>query len=83
MEAFCWHPNHCQASTLVNADKQEKLTCARRSVESGSEQRVFWKRGPFRKVHFLEILESLVFRGSRDSRDIPTVWKTKENPTIS
>ena len=27
--------------------------------ESGSEKGVFWKRGPFRKVHFLEILENL------------------------
>ena len=28
---------------------------------SGSEKGVFWKRGLFRKVHFLEILEILVF----------------------
>ena len=27
--------------------------------EAGSEKRVFWKRGLFRKVHFLEILENL------------------------
>ena len=27
--------------------------------ESGSEKGVFWKRGLFRKVHFLEILENL------------------------
>ena len=26
---------------------------------SGSEEGVFWKRGLFRKVHFLEILENL------------------------
>ena len=26
---------------------------------SGSEKGVFWKRSPFRKVHFLEILENL------------------------
>ena len=26
---------------------------------SGSEKGVFWKRGLFRKVHFLEILENL------------------------
>ena len=26
---------------------------------SGSEKGVFWKRGVFRKVHFLEILENL------------------------
>ena len=28
---------------------------------SGSEKGVFWKRGLFRKVHFLEILEILEF----------------------
>ena len=28
-------------------------------LESGSEKGVFWKRGLFRKVHFLEILENL------------------------
>ena len=27
-------------------------------LESGSEKGVFWKRGLFRKVHFLEILEN-------------------------
>ena len=27
--------------------------------ESGSEKGVFWKRGLFRKIHFLEILENL------------------------
>ena len=27
--------------------------------ESGSEKGVFWKRGLFRKVHFLEVLENL------------------------
>ena len=26
---------------------------------SGSDKAVFWKRGLFRKVHFLEILETL------------------------
>ena len=26
---------------------------------SGSEKGVFWKRGLFRKVHFLEVLENL------------------------
>ena len=26
---------------------------------SGSEEGVFWKRGLFRKVHFLEVLENL------------------------
>ena len=30
-----------------------------RGPESGSEKGVFWKRGLFRKVHFLEILETL------------------------
>ena len=29
------------------------------SESSGSEKGVFWKRGLFRKVHFLEILENL------------------------
>ena len=29
------------------------------SCNSGSEKGVFWKRGLFRKVHFLEILENL------------------------
>ena len=29
------------------------------AVNSGSEKGVFWKRGLFRKVHFLEILENL------------------------
>ena len=29
------------------------------SKNSGSEKGVFWKRGLFRKVHFLEILENL------------------------
>ena len=28
-------------------------------LRSGSEKGVFWKRGRFRKVHFLEILENL------------------------
>ena len=28
-------------------------------LSSGSEKGVFWKRGLFRKVHFLEILENL------------------------
>ena len=27
--------------------------------KSGSEKGVFWKRGLFRKIHFLEILENL------------------------
>ena len=46
--------------------------------DSGSEKGVFWKRGLFRKAHFLEILENLeileilekfreIFRDSRDS----------------
>ena len=29
------------------------------TLQSGSEKGVFWKRGPYRKVHFLEILENL------------------------
>ena len=28
-------------------------------IKSGSEKGVFWKRGLFRKIHFLEILENL------------------------
>ena len=38
------------------------------------EKGVFWKRGLFRKVHFIENLESL--------ENPQIVWKTKENPTI-
>ena len=34
------------------------LRCLEASL-SGSEKGVFWKRGLFRKVHFLEILENL------------------------
>ena len=34
---------------------------------SGSEKGAFWKRGLFKKVRFLEILETL----DRDSREIP------------
>ena len=30
-----------------------------REIGSGSDKGVFWKRGLFRKVHFLEILENL------------------------
>ena len=30
-----------------------------KSQESGSEKGVFWKRGLFKKAHFLEILETL------------------------
>ena len=40
--------------------------------DSGSEKRVFWKRGLFRKVHFLEILEVLDSRDSRESPDCGT-----------
>ena len=39
--------------------------------DSGSEKGVFWKRGLFRNVHFLEILENLeireIFREPPDS----------------
>ena len=38
--------------------RSEKL-CYFCSGMSGSEQGVFWKRGLFRKVHFLEVLENL------------------------
>ena len=37
---------------------------------SGSEKGVFWKRGLFRKVHLLEILENLG-RDPRDFREPP------------
>ena len=39
-------------------------------LNNAPEKGVFWKRGLFRKVNFLEILEN------------PRLWKTKENPTI-
>ena len=42
----------------------------------GFGKRVFWKRGPFRKVHFLENLEILEFLEN------PQTLEKKENPTI-
>ena len=42
-------------------------------------ERGSWKRGLFRKVHVLEILDNLEIL---DSRELPDLWKTKENPTI-
>ena len=36
-----------------------KLHARLQNEASGSEKGVFWKRGLFRKVHFLEILENL------------------------
>ena len=36
-----------------------KKACIDGCPNSGSEKGVFWKRGLFRKVHFLEILENL------------------------
>ena len=41
-------------------------------LHSGSGKGVFWKRGLFRKVHFLEILEI-----SRDSREPPDSGKER------
>ena len=40
------------------------------SAFSGSEKGVFWKRGLFRKVHFLEILEILENRQTGNQRRI-------------
>ena len=48
--------------------------------KSGSEKGVFWKRGLFRKVHFLEILENLEIL---EILETSQTWKTKENLTIS
>ena len=43
---------------------------------SGSEKGVFWKRGLFRKVHFLEILENL------ENLEILEILEILENPQI-
>ena len=63
--------------------------------DSGSEKGIFWKRGLFRKVHFLENLEILeiTFRefsdcgnerrfrpSSRESRDFRDSQARKKNP---
>ena len=40
-------------------DYQVNVWMDKTSMLSGSEKGVFWKRGLFRKVHFLEILENL------------------------
>ena len=40
-------------------DVKRAMLGALRCDPSGSEKGVFWKRGLFRKVHFLEILETL------------------------
>ena len=37
--------------------------------EAGSEKGVFWKRGLFRKVHFLEILENLEILEDRQTME--------------
>ena len=37
------------------------MPCGINYCNSGSEEGVFWKRGLFRKVHFLESLEILEF----------------------
>ena len=56
-------PVHSVCSALKNG---EALACDGgqsfgpfKSNQSGSEKGVSWKRGLFRKVHFLEILENL------------------------
>ena len=46
---------------------------------SGSEKGIFWKRGLFRKVNFLEVLENLEILEILEN---PRLWKAKENPTI-
>ena len=43
---------------MAEALKNQKCH-APTKLSSGSEQGVFWKRGLFRKVHFLEILDNL------------------------
>ena len=48
---------------LETVEKQARR-CGDRRERSGSEQGVFWKRGLFRKVHFLEILETLRAKGT-------------------
>ena len=45
------------AGEILKEGKQPFLVVERQL--SGSEKGVFWKRGLFRKVHFLEILENL------------------------
>ena len=47
--------------------------------QSGSEKGVFWKRGLFTKIHFLEILENLEILEILEN---PRRWKIKENPAI-
>ena len=49
-------------------------------AHSGSDKGVFWKRGLFRKVHFLEVLENLEILEILENPQ--TVEKIKENPTI-
>ena len=73
------HPN----AILVSAAKalQETADFCRKPQTgvrhlAGSERGVFWKRGLFRKVHFLEILE-ILDRDSRDFREPPDCGKQR------
>ena len=46
---------------------------------SGSEKGVFWKRGLFRKVHFLEILENLEILEILDLKNPQTLENKRES----
>ena len=43
----------------MSAKERKSAKERTRAQESGSEKGVFWKRGLYRNVHFLEILENL------------------------
>ena len=46
---------------------------------SGSEEGVFWQKGPFKNVHLPEVIKHFEILKTPGS---PRVWETKENPII-
>ena len=60
-------------------EKEQKTTIILK-VYSRVQKKGLLKRGLFRKVHFLEILEKLEILEILEN---PRLWKIKENPTIS
>ena len=61
-------PFECSERTPASAIRFSE--CRGCETQGEWKKGVLWKRGRFRKVHFLEILET------------PRLWKTKENQTI-
>ena len=56
MAAATWQQADCVKKCENGRPKTKNRN---RQLKSGSEKGVFWKRGLFKKVHFLEILEIL------------------------